>query len=79
MNLFAISGPSGDPQPRLQAANQMIQRAQAVDIQDRDDRCGRVHAQHIRGIGPDRSRAAIGQLHDEEHHPVDTPEVTRSE
>src|SRR5438309_1838063 len=29
-NLFAISGPSGDLQPRLQAANQMVQRAQAV-------------------------------------------------
>ncbi len=79
MNLFAISGSSGDLQPRLQAANQMAQRAQAVHIQDRDHRFDRVHAQHVGGIGPDRSRAAIGQLHDEEHHPVDTSEVTSSE
>ena len=79
MNLFAISGSSGNLQPRPQAANQMVQRAQAVHIQDRNDRFDRVHAQHVRGIGPDRSRAAIGQLHDEEHHPVDTSEVTSSE
>jgi hypothetical protein len=78
-NLFAISGSSGDLQPRPQAANQMVQRAQTAHIHDRDDRFDRVHAPHVRGIGPDRSRAAIGQLHDEEHHPVDTSEITSSE
>jgi hypothetical protein len=79
VNLFAIPGPGRYPRPRLQRAHQTAQRPQTFHIQDRHDRNAWVHPQQVRGLHPDRPRAAIGQLHDEQHHPIDTSEVTSSE
>jgi hypothetical protein len=55
--------------------HQPAQTAQPLQIQHRDRGLDQFLTEDIGGIGTNRARAAIGQLHHKEHNPVDTPET----
>ena len=73
-----MRGPLRRPGTPSKRANQAAQRPHTLRVQHRNRPVRRLGRQHIGGIGTDRARTAIGQVHNQEQHPFDPPKTLRS-